>query len=132
MCQEGVHFVPCIFQQELPQEGDPPSRQVLNPVIWAGLLGQLGANAYALHLMQLRDFLPPSHWGRDAAHSHQFFTDDDKDLINAKIAHMLHCMDRNQVMANDLLLLSVVVNAMNLQGLLMALEQWKEAADQED
>jgi hypothetical protein len=95
MCQEGVHFVCHIFQQALPQEDDPPSRQVLDPIIWAGLHGQLGANAYTLHLMQPKDFLPPLHWGRDAACSHQFLTDKDKDLINAKIAHMLSHMDRN-------------------------------------
>jgi hypothetical protein len=45
---------------------------------------------------------------------------------------MLSHMDRNWAMENDLLFLSVVVNATNLQGLQPALDRWKEAADHDN
>ena len=133
LCQEEVHFVHHTFKEALPQEeGEPPSRQVLDPVIWASLHGQLGASAYSLHQMQPKDYLPPSYWGKEAEHLLKFLSDDDNDLINVEIAYMLKCMNENQATENDFQFLCAVGNAMSIQGLQPVLLLWKETEDQED
>ena len=130
LCQADAHFVHCIFQEQLLQEEGPPFRQVVDPILWAGLHSQLGANAYVLHQMQLMDYLLPAHWGRDAAHSLQFLMDDDNDLINHMLDHLLSCMNVNLVMEHDLQFLSVVENAMNVQALHPSLTLLKATEEQ--
>ena len=66
LCQEEAHFVHYICKGMLSQENKPDSRQIMDPVVWAGLHGQLGMSAYALHLMQPKYYVPPSHMDRNA------------------------------------------------------------------
>ena len=130
LCQADAHFVHCIFQEWLPQEEGPPFRQVMDPILWARLHGQLGVNAYALHQMQPTDYLPLVHWGRDMACSLQFLMDDDNDLIDHMLDHLLSCMNVNLVMEHDLQFLSAVINAMNVQALHPSLTLWKATEEQ--
>ena len=64
--------------------------------------------------MQLMDYLPLVHWGRDVAHSLQFLMDDDNDLIDHMLDCLLSCMNVNLVMEHNLQFLSAVINAMNI------------------
>ena len=63
------------------QENKPDSRQIMDPVVWAGLHGQLGMSAYALHLMQPKYYVPPSHMDRNAGQSLRYFQDDDGNFL---------------------------------------------------
>ena len=74
LCQEGAHFVHHTFKEALQQEEGGSSRQVLDPVIWAGLHGQLGASAYSLHQMQPKDYQPPSYLSKDIKYSHKYLS----------------------------------------------------------
>ena len=130
LCQADAHFVHCIFQERLPQEEGPPFRQVMDPILWARLHGQLGANAYALHQMQPMDYLPLVHWGRDVAHSLQFLMDDDNDLIDHMLDCLLSHMNVNLAMEHNLQFLSAVINAMNVQALHPSLTLWMATEEQ--
>ena len=132
LCQEEAHFVHYICKEALLQEDKPSSRQIMDPVVWAGLHGQLGASAYALHLMQPNYYLPLSHLDRKAGQSLRFFQDDDGDflgddgdLINANLECLLKCLDESKANQTDFKFLSAVVTATSLQGLQLALLEWK-------
>ena len=125
LCQEEACFVHYICKEALLQENKSPSRQILDPVLWAGLHGQLGASAYSLHLMQPKDYLPPSYLDKKAGHSLKFFLDNDDDLVDAEIACLLKCLDESQATQSDCEFLSAVVTATSLQGLQLVLLEWK-------
>ena len=74
------------FKEALQQEEGGSSRQVLDPVIWASLHGQLGASTYSLHQMQLKDYQLPSYLSKDIKCSCKYLKDDDNELINIKIS----------------------------------------------
>ena len=121
LCQEEAHFVHYICKEALPQENKPPSRQIVDPVVWAGLHGQLGVSAYSLHLMQPKYYLPLSHSDRKAGQSLRFFQDDDGDflgdngdLVNANLARLLKCLDESKANQTNFKFLSAVVTATSL------------------
>ena len=66
LCQSEACFVHYICRGALPQEDESDSRQIVDPVVWAGLHGQLGVSAYALHLMQPKHYVPPSYTDRNS------------------------------------------------------------------
>ena len=135
LCQEEAHFVHYTCKEALPQENKPASRQIMDPVVWAGLHGQLGVSAYSLHLMQPKYYLPMSHSDRKAEQSLRFFQDDngdflgdDGDLIDANLERLLKCLDEGKARQIDLKFLSAIVTATSLQGLWLALFEWKHWA----
>ena len=135
LCQEEACFVHYICKGALSQENKPASRQIVDPVVWAGLHGQLGVSAYALHLMQPKYYLPLSHLDRKAGWSLRFFQDDDGnflgddgDLIDVDLECLLKCLDEGKARETDFKFLSAVVMATSLQGLWPALFEWKHWA----
>ena len=135
LCQNEVCFVHYICKGALPQEDESDSRQIMDPVVWAGLHGQLGASAYALHLMQPKHYVPPSYMDRNSGRSLRYFLDDngnvlcdDGDLIDVNLEHLLKCLDEGKARKTDFNFLSAVAMATSLQDLQLALFEWKHWA----
>ena len=135
LCQEEAHFVHYICKGALPQENKSDSRQIMDPVVWAGLHGQLGVSAYALHLMQPKHYVPPSYMDRNSGWSLKYFLDDDGnallddgDLIDADLECLLKCLDEGKARRTDFNFLSAVAMAINLWDLWPALFEWKRWA----
>ena len=135
LCQEEACFVHYICKGALPQENKSDSRQIVDPVVWAGLHGQLGLSAYALHLMQPKHYVPPSYMDRNSGWSLRYFLDDDGnvlcddcDLIDVDLECLLKCLDEGKVRKSDFNFLSAVVMATSLRGLWLALFEWKQWA----
>ena len=135
LCQEEAHFVHYICKGVLPQENKSDSRQIVDPVVWAGLHGQLGASAYTLHLMQPKHYVPLSYMDRNSGQSLRYFLDNDGnvlcdngDLIDVNLECLLKCLDEGKVRKSDFNFLSAVAMATSLQGLQLALFEWKQWA----
>ena len=135
LCQEEARFVHYICKGALPQENKSDSRQIVDPVVWAGLHGQLGASAYALRLMQPKHYVPPSYTDRNSARSLKYFLDDDGnalvedgDLIDADLECLLKCLDEGKARRTDFNFLSAVATAIDLRDLRSALFEWKQWA----
>ena len=135
LCQEEACFVHYICKGALPQENKSDSRQIVDPVVWAGLHGQLGVSAYALHLMQPKHYVPPSYMDRNSGQSLRYFLDndgnvlcDDGDLINVDLECLLKCLDEGKARKSDFNFLSAVAMATSLRGLQLALFEWKQWA----
>jgi hypothetical protein len=148
LCQEEARFVRYICKgallqenksvsckEALPQENKSDSRQIVDPVVWAGLHGQLGASAYALRLMQPKHYVPPSYTDRNSARSLKYFLDDDGNalvedgaLIDADLDCLLKRLDEGKARRTDFNFLSAVATAIDLRDLRPALLEWKRWA----
>ena len=135
LCQEEARFVHYICKGALPQENKSDSRQIVDPVVWAGLHGQLGVSAYTLHLMQPKHYVPPSYTDRNSGQSLRYFLDNDGnvlcdngDLIDVNLECLLKCLDEGKVRKSNFNFLSAVAMATSLRGLQLALFEWKQWA----